>query len=58
MVPYKLIQTRLTHNCAHLRLTKEGQIVEFGEKGGKYLEKEKLFVANEKKKGEAKGKNT
>ena len=28
------------------------------EKGGKYLEKEKLFVANEKKKGEAKGKNT
>ena len=50
--------TRLTYNCAHLRLTKESQIVEFGEKGGKYLEKEKLFVANEKKKGEAKGKNT
>ena len=36
--------TRLTNNCAHLRLTKESQTVEIGEKGGKYLEKEKIFV--------------
>ena len=50
--------TRLTYNCAHLRLTKESQIVKFGEKGGKYSEKEKLFVAKEKTKGEGKGKNT
>ena len=48
--------TRLTFNCAYLRLTKESQINEIGEKGGKYLEKKKLFVAKEKKKGEGKEK--
>ena len=29
--------TRLTYNCAHLRLTKESQIVEFGEKRRKII---------------------
>ena len=45
----KMRRTRLTYNCAHLRLTKESQIVEIGEKGGKYLKKANIFVAKEKK---------
>ena len=35
-------KTRLTYNCAHLRLTKESQIVEIREKGGKYLTKKNI----------------
>ena len=55
MINYEYLKvTRLTYNCAHLRLTKESQIVEIGEKGGKYLKKKKIFVAKENKNGEGK----
>ena len=47
----KLSHHRLTYNCAHLRLTKENQIVEIGEKEGKFLKKANIFVAKEKKNG-------
>ena len=48
------MKTRLTYNCAHLRSTKESLTIEYlriiffvREKknvGGKYLEKEKIFL--------------
>ena len=61
----KRIETRLTFNCAHLRLTKESLTIEYlriiffvVEKKnveGKYLEKENIFFVEEKKNGEGKG---
>ena len=49
--------TRLTYNCAHLRLTKESQIDEIGEKGGKYLEREKNYLLQRIGKREKEKKN-
>ena len=64
----KLIKTRLTYNCAHLRSTKKSLTFEYSDKeniffgkgekkregkGGKYMENEDIFLA-EKKNGKRK----
>ena len=51
LVKHNVSETRLTYNCAHLRLKKVSQIVEIGEKEGKFLKKANIFVAKEKKNG-------